>query len=432
MDQAAENIGTEIIDEQAQPPAKENKRLWLLIGAGSALLILAVAGFWVAARPHSRQAPERTSEDLEQLKYDAEQKEQELQKASRIRDDNFVMRKEDDSQAGLNSLLKEMHLDKDQAADQPALGGDPRAKIQEEQIAHIMNDPGAAPSYQPRFYGSPAGPAQTSQTYTSSEADIRPMFVYSRSFGGAKYVDAPKQSLERPIAESQSAPSKSLVTGGSGQARPTLPREEQKTTLPPVTLFEGEMIEAVLVNRIITDSDASPVICRIARDVFDNSASYVVLPANSIIIGKSYVVDYKGAHRLIISFHRIILPKGKSIELPSKQEARALDETGALGVASKVEQHWFEQFGTAIFFGMLDGLAGATQRNRDLFSTSSIILGRTSDNFERILENIMAQYSTIVPTIRVDQGKKMRIYISEDIVISPYAKISDRSYYAKQ
>jgi type IV secretory pathway VirB10-like protein len=65
-----------------------------------------------------------------------------------------------------------------------------------------------------------------------------------------------------------------------------------------------------------------------------------------------------------------------------------------------------------------------------VLSTRSVILGRTSENFDRVLESIMAQYSTIVPTIRVDQGKTMKIYLSDDILISPYAKISDRSYYA--
>ena len=77
----------------------------------------------------------------------------------------------------------------------------------------------------------------------------------------------------------------------------------------------------------------------------------------------------------------------------------------------------------------MDGLSGAAQRNRDVFSARSVIIGRTSESFDRILENIMAQYSTIVPTIRVDQGKTMRIYLSEDIRISPYAKISERSYH---
>jgi type IV secretory pathway VirB10-like protein len=55
-------------------------------------------------------------------------------------------------------------------------------------------------------------------------------------------------------------------------------------------------------------------------------------------------------------------------------------------------------------------------------------MGKTSESFDRILENIMSQYSSIVPTIRVDQGKTMKVYLSGDILISPYAKISERSY----
>ena len=225
-------------------------------------------------------------------------------------------------------------------------------------------------------------------------------------------------------------------SASEAQNQPVEKAAEQKTQViytdyPPVTLYEGEMLEAVLVNRIIADTEPSPVVCHLAKDVFDRGARYVVLPASSRIVGVSQVVNYKGAHRLFISFHRIILPNGPSVDLPSSQRAlKALDETGSLGVVSKVERHWFLQFGTAIFFGVLDGLAGATQRNRDVFSTRSVLLGRTSENFERILENIMAQYSTIVPTIVVDQGKTMKIYLSDDILISPYAKISDRSYYA--
>jgi type IV secretion system protein VirB10 len=189
------------------------------------------------------------------------------------------------------------------------------------------------------------------------------------------------------------------------------------------------MLEAVLVNRIIADTEPSPVICQVSKDVFDYSAHYVVIPASSRIVGQSQVVNYKGASRLFVTFQRIIFPHGPSIDLPSNQKAlKALDETGALGVVSKVDRHWFMQFGTAIFFGVLDGLSGVAQRNKDVFSTQSAVLGKTSESFDRILENIMSQYSSIVPTIRVDQGKTMKIYLSGDILISPYAKISERSY----
>ena len=272
------------------------------------------------------------------------------------------------------------------------------------------------------------------------------MFVYSRTFGGANFVDLPQKqaaqqaasSISEQAAEATTSPNKTAPDGTAKPEQPsrTQPAEQNATLLytdlPPVTLYEGEMLEAVLVNRIIADTEPAPVVCHLARDYFDHRARYVVFPANSRIVGLSQVVNYKGAHRLFINFQRIILPNGPSLDLPSSKKAlKALDETGALGVVSKVERHWFLQFGTAVFFGALDGLAGVAQRNRDAFSPSAIVLGRTSENFERILETIMSQYSSIVPTIRVDQGKKMRIYLSDDVLISPYAKISDRSYYAK-
>jgi type IV secretory pathway VirB10-like protein len=56
--------------------------------------------------------------------------------------------------------------------------------------------------------------------------------------------------------------------------------EDKKTELiysdyPPVTLYEGEMLEAVLVNRIIADTEPSPVVCQLSKDVFDQSLAFL-------------------------------------------------------------------------------------------------------------------------------------------------------------
>ena len=159
------------------------------------------------------------------------------------------------------------------------------------------------------------------------------------------------------------------------------------------------------------------------------SGQYVVLPANSRVIGSAQAVGYKGALRLFISFHRLILPNGLSVDLPSSRSAmKALDETGAIGIVSNVDRHWFLQFGSAVFLGVLDGIAGYAQRDQ-ANTVNGLVISRTSQNFDRVLDRVMSQYSTIVPTIRVDQGKTLRIYVSDDMIISPYARISDRSYY---
>jgi type IV secretory pathway VirB10-like protein len=332
-------------------------------------------------------------------------------------------------------MMNELQLEHE-----PTPQNNTQLKAEEEAIAAVLRDPrtaSAAPArYEPR-YAHPSGSGESNESRSPTQS----MFVYSRTFGGAKYVDASAKDLTRP-----SAPKNSPGTVSVSQKHPVVQdgleesakKVKEKTKLiytehSPVTLYEGELIDAVLVNRIVADTEPSPVVCQISKDLYDDTGQWVVFPANSRIVGTSQVVNYKGAHRLFVSFHRIILPNGPSVDLPSSQKAlKAMDEAGALGVVSKVDRHWFLQFGTAILFGVLDGLGGAAQRNSEIFSASSIVIDRTSRNFERILDRIMAEYSSIVPTITVNQGKKIRIYLADDIVISPFARISERSYYANR
>ena len=449
MEPTENEATTRIIEEQPVRRTRK-KRAWVLVCLGTGVLLFALLVLLIVMRNSHPQVQSLTADDTEQLKYDAQQQANDQSKADRIRNGSLLMRKEDsDTQAQLNSLMGQ--LQDGSGAKLPVPMSDARqVQTEEETISQLLREhkpAGAAPAYEPRQPRSPSPPAQT-----TAETSDRPMFVYSRTFGGAKYVDVPKNSREIQPTSSTAEPKTAKAsadigalpralaqkTNASGSLEDTQVSRDEKTAViytehAPVTLFEGEMIESVLLNRIIADTEPSPVICQISKDVFDNTGRYVVLPANSRILGLSQVVNYKGAHRLFISFHRIILPNGPSIDFPpSKRAMKALDSTGALGVISKVERHWFLQFGTAIFFGVLDGIAGAAQRSQDLYSTRSIVLGRTSENFQRILDNIMSQYSTIVPTIRVDQGKRLKIYLSDDVLISPYGRLTDRSYYANR
>ncbi|MBN1566809.1 MAG: hypothetical protein JXA73_03115 [Acidobacteria bacterium] len=433
MEPNKEESRTEIVEELESAPKKKGKRVWLFIGLGAILPVIALVALFVSVRKPQQQSPRLMAEELDQLKYDSEQRKRDKQKADQIRDQAYLVREGDDNQAQLNSLLKDLDMDKNSASSIPTPLPEHQVKAEEDAIAHVLLNSNPPPRVQPE--SSPQPPrrtAQPAQSQTATDMAANPMFVYSRSFGGAKYVDAP-QKQAASVDHAVDSPAK-VLPKKEDQANEQ-PVEEKAnliyTDYPPVMLYEGELLDAVLVNRVIADTEPSPVVCQLSKDVFDHTARFVVLPAGARIIGVSQVVTYKGAHRLFISFQRIILPTGPSIDLPSSRKAlKALDQTGALGVVSKVERHWFLQFGTAIFFGVLDGLSGAAQRSQDALSTRSIILGRTSENYERVLENIMSQYSTIVPTIRVDQGKTMKIYLSDDILISPYAKISDRSYYA--
>ncbi len=440
MDANDETAGTEIVEEQETAPKMRNRWAGLSIGIGIALCALVAGAMFYAFKQPQQAAHKPTAEEVEQQKLDQDESRREQQKAGQIRDQSFLIRKGENNQAQLNSLFKDLDFDKGQDSTLPTPAQN-QTVAEEEAIQHVLLKPTSTNRKPEPGHAAPlrAVPYESGSNKPATNGKQVPMFVYSRSFGGAAYYDSPKK-LD-PIGN-KADPGEAIQTKASLAANPKKTTEsagkseDKKTELiyteyPPVTLYEGEMLEAVLVNRIIADTEPSPVVCQISKDVFDHGAGYVVIPASSRIVGLSQVVNYKGAHRLFINFHRIILPNGPSIDLPVSQKAlKALDETGALGVVSHVDRHWFMQFGTAIFFGVLDGLSGAAQRSSDIYSTRSLVLGRTSDNFQKILDKIMDQYSSVVPTIRVDQGKTMKIYLSDDIQISPFARIKDRSYYA--
>jgi len=411
METEEKQAGTGITEETEERPEKSLKP-WVYGCAALALLSMAGGAAWGLLKPLDDLGREPTTEELEQLKYDSDRQERERKKAEQLRDQSFLLR-DDDGPLQSNALLK--GIGDEGAADADDGHGDDE-EYEEEAIDHVLREPSppAAP---------PAEPSRTES--------LPPMFVYSRAFGGARYVEP----QPKPAAAQNHVSGKEIAKaddGGGGKASSAPEPEKENrvvyTGLPPVTLYEGEMLDAVLVNRLVADTEPSPVVCHLSRDLFDRSGRYVVLPANSRIVGTSQTVSYKGAHRLFIAFDRIILPGGPSIDLPSSRKAaKALDGTGALGVVSEVDRHWFLQFGTSIFFGVLDGLSAAAQRNREE-TVRSAVMGRASENFDRVLENIVAQYSSVVPTIRVDQGKTMKIYLADDILITPYARTEDRSY----
>jgi len=430
---------TDIVEEKPATATKGKRRPWLFAATlGGALLALGLLALFTAISRTQLQTPQPrlTADDLEQQKYDAREQENERLKAAQLRNDGFLVRKDEDTTLQLNNLMKD--IQKDDAF--PAHTTDPKqTRAEEEAIAGVIRDPRTVSQPAPVSYGSGRSHSPSvSGANASNEApqgSPQPMFVYSRSFGGAKYVEkkenvAVPQKTETQLSDVATKPSPvSREVAQDSQEQKGEKTRILYTDLPPVTLYEGELLDAVLVNRIIADTEPSPVICQISKDVFDAGGRYVVFPANSRIVGSSQVVNYKGAHRLFIGFHRIILPNGPAVEFPGSQKAlKALDETGALGVVSNVNRHWFLQFGTAIFFGVLDGLAGAAQRHSEIFSPTSIVIDRTSRNFERILDTIMSQFSSIVPTITVHQGHKMKIYLADDVFISPYARIKERSY----
>src|SRR5207237_5307476 len=112
----------------------------VVAGLGAVRLMAALAALIVRVRRGRLGRPRPTAEDLEQEKYDTEQRQREDQKAAQLRNAPFLVRKEDDGQRELNSLLKDLNTGKESSADLPTPLPDREARAEEEAIAGVLRD----------------------------------------------------------------------------------------------------------------------------------------------------------------------------------------------------------------------------------------------------------------------------------------------------
>ncbi|MEN8153479.1 MAG: TrbI/VirB10 family protein [Acidobacteriota bacterium] len=197
-------------------------------------------------------------------------------------------------------------------------------------------------------------------------------------------------------------------------------------------IYEGEFLETVLVNKIINDKNESPVKAVIIKDFFDKRGEYVLLPASTRLIGKAIPITGQQENRLIIKFHRILLPNGESIFFEeNNKELLSLNTEGVLGLKGKVNRHLFKKYGAALFFGLMNGISDFAQNRIVQSSGPSFLIGKSSENFKNLNNQTSGDSMLIVPTITLKEGTRMKIFVSTDIEISSYQKVKTRSYFKK-
>jgi type IV secretory pathway VirB10-like protein len=270
-------------------------------------------------------------------------------------------------------------------------------------------------------------------------------YVFSNHFRGARYFDGAGQSGGGSGTPGQPAKSENDEVnvamdrlerimdksnlGGSSQQSLGLGGDVtvKYTPLPPVTVTMGEFIECAMMHRLVSDVQESPVNVVVTRDFIDADRQYVVIPSGTKILGKSQVVSYQGAKKLYVWFERMILPSGNNVPFP-QNKSMGLDSEGVAGVSSSVDSHFFQKFGSALLIGVLDGLGGLAQNRVNQNSGMSYMIDQSSQNFSEITQQMFQQFQNIVPTITVNPGYRVFVYMSSTMNITPYARLTERSY----
>ena len=180
------------------------------------------------------------------------------------------------------------------------------------------------------------------------------------------------------------------------------------------TLFEGTIVDTALVNRL-DSTFAGPIITMVTNDVYSHDRQRVLIPSGTKCIGRTTAVESLGQSRMAVSFHRLIMPDGYSVDL---DQFEGLNQLGDTGLKDKVNHHYFQVFGVSIALGFLGAIS---QREfEEPFDSAG-------PQFARSAAQILDRFLNIAPTVTIREGHRIKVYLMQDLRLPAYSTHAMRS-----
>jgi type IV secretion system protein VirB10 len=181
-------------------------------------------------------------------------------------------------------------------------------------------------------------------------------------------------------------------------------------------LFEGTVIETVLTNRLEA-SLSGAVSCLVATNVYSHDRQHVLIPQGTRVLGEVRKVENFGEQRIALTFHRLVMPDGYSVNLDKFQ---GLSQQGETGMLDQVNHHYFQIFGVSIAIGAIAGLSQANTRyGLDTTGTDAYRQGVASSLSQSSL-HILDRYLNVLPTYTIREGHRVKVYLAEDLLLPAY------------
>jgi type IV secretion system protein VirB10 len=184
-------------------------------------------------------------------------------------------------------------------------------------------------------------------------------------------------------------------------------------------VLEGTVIDTVLTNRL-DGSSASPVNCLVTNALYSHTGRQIIIPAGARVLGETKPVQAFGETRLAVSFHRLLMPDGRTYRL---DQFLGLNQIGDAGLRDKVNNHYLSTFGAAAAVGLISGLSqylgsaglGSGDGNRTI-----VIAGGVGDATAQAAMQVMNRFLNRLPTITIREGHRVKVYLTSDLELPAY------------
>jgi type IV secretory pathway VirB10-like protein len=322
---------------------------------------------------------------------------------------------------------KIQELEQDLSADQRRSEQlDVAQKVPAVATAPSANYAAVTGSTQPAVSSSPMQAPPTTEPPHDPVADAEKELAFKARF--ASNLVSPNDAASHPLAadlednagtRSPSLPPMAPTESGIAAANSKRPPEVNVKSAhgQPYVVFEGTTIDTVLVNRLDGEF-AGPLKVMVTNPIYSQDRQHLLIPEGAFILGDVQKVSGLGQKRLAVTFHRLLMPDGYSVDL---DQFHGLDQAGSTGLKGKVDNHYVEIFGASIALGIISGAAEATNSNEGYNETGSeAYKAGIASSLSQSSANVLDRFINIPPTITIREGHRIKVYITQDMLLPAY------------
>lgn len=160
--------------------------------------------------------------------------------------------------------------------------------------------------------------------------------------------------------------------------------------------------------------------CLVTNALYSHGGQQVLIPAGARVLGETKPVQAFGETRLAVTFHRLLMPDGRTYRL---DQFLGLRQIGDAGLRDRVNQHYLSTFGAAAAVGLISGLSqylGSTGLGGGDGDRTVVMAGGVGDATSQATVQVMNRFLNRLPTITIREGHRVKVYLTSDLDLPAY------------
>ena len=193
-------------------------------------------------------------------------------------------------------------------------------------------------------------------------------------------------------------------------------------------ITQGKIIESILETPINTDVPGM-IRAIVSRDIYAESGKKILIPKGSRLVGTYNNFVIRGNKRVNVIWSRVIRPDGIDVMIRSP----GVDQLGRAGVEGDVDSKYSEIFASAFLVSAINIAVGVgadkINKDSDIQETTNPDGSSTRntnatneaaleaiDLFGNAGKNLVNGFLNLKPTISIDQGTRVNVFVNRDLV----------------